>query len=153
MIAFFTEEIKFSLKSKLIIKKWLKEVANVLGKPNSFKINDINYIFCSDDYLLEINKQYLGHDYYTDIITFDSRSEQEVFKKQVSADIYISIDTIKANGEEYGEGFDRELKRVIVHGLLHLIGYDDTSDILRNEMQSAENRALDLLDSLLENGR
>lgn len=148
MISFFDEDTNYVLKQKLLIKKWLRRVAYELGKTASFYINDINYIFCSDEYLLAINKQYLGHDYYTDIITFDESSPEEIAKNQISADIFISIDTVRHNAEEYGEGFDRELKRVIVHGVLHLIGYDDVDDVLRSEMRSAENKALELLNNM-----
>ncbi|MBQ7222170.1 MAG: rRNA maturation RNase YbeY [Bacteroidales bacterium] len=148
MIAFFTEEVDFSLKDKMKIKRWLREVAIILGRPSSFKIKDVNYIFCSDDYLLAINRQYLGHDYYTDIITFDESSDADRKRNTVSADIYISIDTVKANAITYKEGFDRELKRVMAHGILHLIGYDDVAESKRKQMQLAENKALDLYETI-----
>lgn len=144
MISFFSEGITFNLRSKLLVKKWLKQVA----AQNGYSVGDINYIFCSDDYLLDINKQYLGHDYYTDIITFDSRENPD--SKKVDGDIFISLDTVRANGEEYGEGFERELHRVMAHGLLHLTGYDDGSEFEQKRMREAENAALSLLDSLRE---
>lgn len=142
MIKFFSEDIRFDLKNKRKISAWLKAVA----AENAYVIGDMNYIFCSDDYLLDINKQFLGHDYYTDIITFDNSDDYLLEKGRpgVSADIYISLDTVKANGQEYGDGFERELKRVIVHGLLHLIGYDDVTPAKQKKMRAAENRALDL---------
>ena len=142
MICFFSEDITFNLRSKLVVKRWLKEVAAGGG----YSIGDINYVFCSDAYLLEMNKQYLGHDYYTDIITFDNREDQE--SKRVDGDIFISIDTVRANGEEYGEGFDRELHRVIAHGLLHLTGYDDLTETEQKQMRAAENAALALLEEI-----
>ena len=142
MICFFSEDITFNLQSKLIVKKWLKQVAEGAG----YSIGDLNYIFCSDSYLLEMNKQYLGHDYFTDIITFDNREDPE--SRKVDGDIFISVDTVRANGEEYGEGFDRELHRVIAHGLLHLTGYDDGTETEQKQMREAENAALALLATL-----
>lgn len=142
MICFFSEDITFNLRSKLLVKKWLKQVA----AENGYTVGDINYIFCSDAYLLEMNKQYLGHDYYTDIITFDNRENPE--SKKVDGDIFISIDTVRANGEEYGEGFDRELHRVMAHGLLHLTGYDDGTEAEQKQMRQAENAALAALATL-----
>lgn len=146
MIKFFSEDIRFDLKNKRKISAWLKAVA----AENAYVIGDMNYIFCSDDYLLDINKQFLGHDYYTDIITFDNSEDYLLEKGRpgVSADIYISLDTVKANGQEYGDGFERELKRVIVHGLLHLIGYDDVTPAKQKKMRAAENRALDLFETM-----
>lgn len=140
MIRFFSEDIPFVLKGKRRISAWLKEIA----AENGYNIGDINYIFCSDGYLLEVNRKFLGHDYYTDIITFDNSEDYLLEKGRpgVSADIYISVDTVRANGEEYGEGFERELMRVIVHGLLHLTGYDDVTPYKQKRMRAAENRAL-----------
>ena len=142
MICFFSEDITFNLRSKLLVKKWLKQVA----AENGYTVGDINYIFCSDAYLLDMNKQYLGHDYFTDIITFDNREHTE--SKKVDGDIFISIDTVRANGEEYGEGFDRELHRVMAHGLLHLTGYDDGTEAEQKQMRQAENAALAALATL-----
>lgn len=146
MIRYFTEDTTFSLKGKRLISKWLRQIA----QDNGHAVGELNYIFCSDPYLLAINQQFLDHDYYTDIITFDNSDDffQETGRKGVSADIYISIDTVKANGAAYGEGFERELHRVIVHGLLHLVGYDDVSEWKQRRMRAAENRALKLLDAM-----
>lgn len=146
MISYNTEEISFNLSQKRLVSKWLKTIAN----NNGYQLGDLNYIFCSDEYLLEINKQYLGHNYYTDIITFDYSEDYEMIGKQrkVYGDIYISIDTINHNALEYGEGFDRELHRVIVHGLLHLIGFDDVTEELQKEMHHQEDLALTVLQSL-----
>ncbi len=147
MIRYFTEDTRFSLKGKRLISKWLREVA----KGRGYAVGELNYIFCSDPYLLEINRQFLGHDYETDIITFDNSDDflLETGRKGVSADIYISIDTVRANGDVYGEGFDRELLRVIVHGLLHLMGYDDCDPWHQKRMRAAENRALSLYCDML----
>jgi len=148
MIRYFTEETTFNLKGKRLTSKWLREVA----KGRGYEIGELNYIFCSDPYLLAINQQFLGHDYETDIITFDNSEDYllETGRKGVSADIYISVDTVRINGKAYGEGFDREMHRVIVHGLLHLIGYDDVTPWHRSRMRAAENRALALLRSMEE---
>ncbi len=143
MISFFKENTAFEIKSKNKIKRWLKSVAEEYG----FTAGDINYIFCSDEYLLGINRQYLSHDYYTDIITFDSREDPS--SKKIDGDVFISVDTVRANGEEYGEGFERELMRVISHGLLHLVGFDDHTDEEQKEMRAAENRALEQWNSIM----
>lgn len=146
MIRYFKEDTSFSLKDKRLINKWLQEISRQRG----YKIGELNYIFCSDPYLLAINKQFLDHDYETDIITFDNSDdyELETGHKGVSADIYISVDTVRVNAKAYGEGFDREMHRVIVHGLLHLIGYDDVTEWKQRRMRAAENRALKLLDTM-----
>ena len=146
MIRYFKEDTTFSLKGKRLISKWLHEVAAARG----YEIGDLNYIFCSDPYLLAINQQFLGHDYETDIITFDNSDDYllETGRKGVSADIYISVDTVRINGKAYCEGFEREMHRVIVHGLLHLIGYDDLDAWHQTRMRAAENRALALLDQM-----
>ena len=148
MIRYFTEDTSFVLKEKRLISKWLREVA----KGRGYEVGELNYIFCSDPYLLAINKQFLDHDYETDIITFDNSEDffQETGRRGVSADIYISVDTVRINGKAYGEGFTREMHRVIVHGLLHLIGYDDCDAWHQQRMRAAENRALALLDQMAE---
>ncbi|MCR5709808.1 MAG: rRNA maturation RNase YbeY [Bacteroidales bacterium] len=146
MIRYFKEDTSFNLRGKRVVSKWLAAVAQGRG----YEVGDLNYIFCSDAYLLEINRQFLGHDYYTDIITFDNSEDYllEHGRKGVSADIYISVDTVRANGAVYGEGFRREMLRVIVHGLLHLIGYDDGTVWHQQRMRAAENRALALFEQM-----
>jgi rRNA maturation RNase YbeY len=146
MIRYFTEDTTFLLKKKRLTSKWLQQVAAQRG----FRIGELNYIFCSDPYLLAINRQFLDHDYETDIITFDNSEDYllETGHKGVSADIYISVDTVRVNAEAYGEGFDRELHRVIVHGLLHLIGYDDVTQWKQRRMRAAENRALKIWEAM-----
>ena len=148
MVRYFTEDTSFTLRGKRLVSKWLALVAEGRG----FTLGEMNYIFCSDAYLLAINRQFLEHDYETDIITFDNSEDffLETGRRGVSADIYISVDTVRINGRAYGEGFDREMRRVIVHGLLHLIGYDDQDTWHRQRMRAAENRALDLYDRLKE---
>ena len=143
MISFFKENTTFDIKQKNKIKAWLKNVAAGYG----FEAGDLNYVFCDDEYLLEMNRQYLGHDYYTDIITFDSR--EDTASKRLDGDIFISVDTVRANGTEYGEGFDREIMRVIAHGLLHLIGFDDHTKAEQKQMREAENTALKQWDTIM----
>ncbi len=116
MIRYFNEDIRFVLKDKLVNNRWLKLVAGSEIR----SIGDVNIIFCSDKYILDVNLRYLHHGYYTDIITFDYCEG-----KKLSGDLFISIDTVRENALEYGVEFDDELHRVMVHGLLHLIGYDD----------------------------
>jgi len=116
MIQFCSEDITFSLKEKLKHKAWLNEVAKQEGK----KILELSYVFCSDDYLLQINKEYLNHDTLTDIVTFDNSEDP----KKIEGDIFISIDRVKENGEKLGTSAT-ELERVMVHGLLHLLGFKD----------------------------
>lgn len=116
MIQFCTEDVTFSLKEKLKHKAWLNEVAKQEGK----KILELSYVFCSDDYLLQINQAYLNHDTLTDIVTFDNSEDP----KKIEGDIFISIDRVEENGEKLGTS-ETELERVMVHGLLHLLGYKD----------------------------
>lgn len=142
MISFFKENTSFDIKSKNKIKTWLRSVAAGYG----YAIGDLNYIFCDDEYLLSINRQYLGHDYYTDIITFDSREDPASLC--IDGDIFISVDTVRANGAQYGEGFEREMMRVVVHGLLHLVGEDDITRAKQAKMRAAENAALEQWDTI-----
>ena len=139
MIRFFNKDIKFDLKDKMLLKRWIKTVA----EQNGCKIGDVNVIFCNDPSILDINTQFLGHDYYTDIITFDYSNENIL-----NGELYISVDTVKANAEEYEQEFPDELHRVIIHGFLHLIGFDDHNEDDIIEMRQAENDALALLKSL-----
>ncbi len=133
MIHYIAKDISIPVISKKKINIWIKETAVVYGK----KTGEIAYIFCSDESILEINKQYLNHDYYTDIITFDY-SENNL----ISGDIFISIDTVKSNAEEFGEDFNTELHRIMIHGILHLCGQDDKTHELRIEMTRKENIAI-----------
>ncbi len=140
MIQYFNNEVDFDLKSKLLIRRWIKTVAEQYNK----RCKDINIIFCSDPALLEINKQFLGHDYYTDIITFDYCEGDKL-----SGELYISIDTVRANAVEYEQTFETELHRVIIHGILHLIGFDDHQENDIIQMRRGEEEALELLGTLL----
>lgn len=141
MIRYYQKDISFNLESKLIIKKWIKTII----EQNEKRCKDINIIFCSDPSILEINNQFLGHDYYTDIITFDYCEGRDI-----SGELYISIDTVKANAEEYEQQFETELHRVIIHGILHLLGWDDHCDEDIAEMRAAEDSALALLEQMMK---
>jgi len=136
-----TEGITFNLPQKLARKKWLKEVAKLNG---NHIIGELTYIFCTDDELLEINRQYLEHDYYTDIISFDLDQDDG----KLSGEFYISIDRVRDHAIEVdgkpGEGFERELTRVIAHGLLHLCGLDDKAEEAIPLMRKAEEEAINL---------
>lgn len=124
----------------LITEQWLGEVAKDYGKI----IGDLNYVFCDDDKILRVNREFLNHDYYTDIITFD-RSTRGV----VRGDIYISVDTVKSNAESLRQNVEREMNRVIVHGLLHLCGINDKGPGEREIMERAEDKALALLEKMI----
>lgn len=133
-IQFFTEDISFNLSNKTKIREWLNNVAKIHGA----KIKEINYIFCSDEYLKQVNIDYLDHHYYTDIITFDNSEEDA----NLEADIFISIDRVKENSQEYSKEFLNELHRVMAHGVLHLIGFTDKEEADQIEMKKQEDAAL-----------
>lgn len=136
MISFYSQEIDFRLESESNISNWIK---NIISTYNN-KCGDLNIIFCSDDFLLDINKKFLKHDYYTDIITFNLCT-----KNKISGELYISIDTVNANSVEYNQRFIDELNRVIIHGVLHLIGLDDHTEEDIVKMRKAEDDALQQL--------
>ena len=135
MISYFFEDTPFQFKNKTINNKWLRLVA----ESEIRRIGQINIIFCSDNYILDVNQQYLQHDYFTDIITFDYCEGDKL-----SGDLFISVDTVRENSIEYGTEFQDELNRVIVHGVLHLIGYDDHSDVDVEMMRKKEDYYLSL---------
>ncbi|MBW3467407.1 rRNA maturation RNase YbeY [Arthrospiribacter ruber] len=135
-ISFFQEDIRFDLKPKISYKSWLKKIAANEG----YKIIELNYIFCSDEYLYNINVEYLQHDTYTDIITFDN-SEKE---KEIEGDIFISVDRVKENATDEKISFDEEIKRVLSHGLLHLMGYKDKTEEQQKQMRIKEEESIAL---------
>lgn len=139
-INFFSEEVKFALPQKLRRKNWLKKIA----ESENFKIGELNYVFCSDEYLYQINVTYLDHHTYTDIITFDN-SEDE---KTIEGDVFISIDRVRENASQHQQDETTELSRVISHGLLHLIGYKDKSAEQVKAMRSKEEFAIRLYENL-----
>ncbi len=116
-IHFFKEDIRFRLLHQKELRRWINKAVG----DTRFHLEEINFIFCNDPYLLNLNKQFLNHHFYTDIITFDTSSE----KKKISADIFISIDSVKTNAEKFHSTFKDELHRVMIHGVLHLLGYQD----------------------------
>lgn len=140
MISYFFEDTSFKFNIRRLNNRWLKFVATSENR----RIGEINIIFCSDPYILDVNVKSLNHHYYTDIITFDY-CEGDI----LSGDLFISVDTVKDNARFYDTDFDTELNRVIVHGLLHLIGYDDHSDEDIAVMRAKENFYLNERDSLL----
>ena len=139
MVHYFNQDIVFRFPEKRLSSSWLKAVAEAEGK----KLGDISIIFCSDNYLLEVNKKYLKHDYFTDIITFNYCEGNTL-----SGDLFISVDSVRANAAFYETEFHVELLRVIVHGLLHLMGYDDHTDEDITQMRAKENACLLLREEL-----
>ena len=138
-IKFFNEDTNFQLKKRIKLKKWINSVIQDEG----FVQGDLNFIFTSDKYLLSINKEYLSHNYYTDIVTFNYCEEP-----YINGDIFISVDTIKNNSTRFTVTFLEELHRVMIHGILHLIGYDDQSDEEKEAMRQKENYYLERLKNL-----
>lgn len=134
MIAFFSADVPIPVRERKKVKLWLGAVAAKRG----YSIKSLTYVFCSDEYLLKMNKDYLQHDYYTDIITFPLDEIHNV----VNGEGYISVDRVRENGKENGVTFASELKRVMVHGLLHLMGENDKSSEEEAKMRLAENEAL-----------
>ena len=135
MISYYFEDTDFVFKGKTLNNRWLKLVA----ESEIRRIGQISIIFCSDNYILDVNQKYLQHDYFTDIITFDYCEGDKI-----SGDLFISVDTVRDNAVEYGTEFVDELNRVMVHGVLHLIGYDDHEEEDIKEMRAKENYYLSL---------
>ena len=135
-IHFFQEDIDLKLREKQKLRAWIRSALSDHKKT----VNNINYIFTSDKYLLELNQSYLNHDTFTDIITFD----QSTKTTKVEADIYISIDRISENAKKLNISFSDELHRVMMHGVLHLLGYSDKSSAKKKEMRKKENHYLAL---------
>ncbi|MFC2451933.1 MAG: rRNA maturation RNase YbeY [Tannerella forsythia] len=138
MITYNTEDVKMPVFPKRKTSAWIKSVAALHGKT----VGDIAYIFCSDEKILDVNRMYLQHDYYTDIITFDYSEDN-----MISGDLFISLDTVRTNAEKFAVTYDSELYRVIIHGVLHLCGIDDKAPGARAVMERYENEALQLLDT------
>ena len=136
VITFSVQDIGMPVLDEGKVRQWIRAVAAGYG----FGVGEINYIFCSDERELEINRQFLGHDYYTDIITFDYSSAGKV-----SGDIFISLDTVRSNAGDVGTTFEDELHRVIIHGVLHLTGQEDKSTEARAEMTRKEDKALAMM--------
>lgn len=146
MIRFEVIDATFNLRHKIAIKNWINEI--ILSKNR--KTGSVNYLFADDSYVLDVNRRYLGHDYYTDIITFDTSDYDTDGPLHspagiLSADIVISLDTVFSNSRTYGTTFSKELYRVMAHGVLHVLGYDDQTPLQSEEMRRGEEEALGLL--------
>lgn len=139
-ISFSTANLDFELEDKVKVKKWISEVVTAQGK----KVGQIGYLFCDDAYLIEVNRTYLNHDTYTDIITFDY-----VVGDIISGDIMISVERVKENASQFNTSFEQELHRVIIHGVLHLLGQKDKSESEAAEMRKKEEAALVLWNTVV----
>jgi len=137
-VQFFLEDVKYTLKNKIQIKQWINNTILAEG----FELEELNFILCSDEYLLAINQQYLNHDTYTDVITFDNSEEL----KTILGDIFISIERIQENAKEFKGTVQLELCRVMIHGTLHLLGYKDKGKTAKSLMTQKEDFYLNLLD-------
>lgn len=136
MITFQTDGVEMPRINEQQIRNWVKAVAATYQK----KVGEIGYLFCSDERILEVNRQFLQHDYYTDIITFDYCQGN-----RIAGDLVISLDTVRTNAEQFGAEYETELNRVIIHGILHLCGINDKGPGEREIMEAEENKALVLL--------
>lgn len=139
MITYNVIDVKMPEISHRETTKWVRAVAASYGK----RVGEVAYVFCNDDKILEVNRQYLKHDYFTDIITFDYCEGD-----MLSGDLFISLNTVRTNAELFHKTYDDELHRVIIHGILHLVGINDKGPGEREIMEAAENKALDLLQKL-----
>lgn len=136
MITYTAENVKMPKIRKRDTTAWIKQVAASYGRT----VGEVGYLFCDDEKILEVNREYLQHDYYTDIITFDYDEGN-----QINGDLVISLDTVRTNAELFGKTYEEELHRVIIHGILHLCGINDKGPGEREQMETAENKALAML--------
>jgi probable rRNA maturation factor len=144
-VQFFLEDVKYTLKNKIQIKEWINKTIIAEG----FQLEELNFILCSDEYLLAINQQYLNHDTYTDVITFDNSEEL----KTILGDIFISIERIEENAREFKGTVQHELCRVMIHGTLHLLGYKDKGKAAKALMTLKEDEYLNLLELPAKKGK
>jgi rRNA maturation RNase YbeY len=135
-IQFYFLDRKLALKERARLKLFIEKLFKLEKK----RLGNLSYIFCSDEHLLGINKDFLNHDFYTDVITFDLSSS----KLEIEGEVYLSVDRIKDNAKQHGVSFKEELHRVIFHGALHLCGYKDKNKPDQQQMRSAENKNLQL---------
>lgn len=133
MVKFIAEDIEMPALDERSVSRWIRAVAADYG----FSVGNIHYIFCSDERELAVNREFLGHDYYTDVITFDYTSGQTL-----NGDIFISLDTVRSNAETVGATFEQELHRIIIHGVLHLTGQGDKTPETKVQMTEKEEKAL-----------
>ena len=143
MIRYYNESCNYSLPKKRLTSAWLKSLAEQEG----YTLGEVNYIFCSAEHLLEMNRQFLGHDYFTDVITFDS-SDRKV-EKVVSGDVFIDVETVADNARIYGATKLQEMRRILAHGLLHLCGQKDKTPTAERQMHRKEDKYLAQLTTLL----
>ncbi len=136
MIYYNQLETSFVLKNKRKISAWIKNVV----ESNKKQVGELSFIFTDDKNILDINRKYLNHDYYTDVITFDYTS-----KDLISGDIFISVDTVRDNSLKFSQSFEQEIHRVIIHGVLHLLGFNDSTDQEKKQMRNLENKYLKIL--------
>jgi rRNA maturation RNase YbeY len=136
-INYFAEDVSVPKIKRRLTSGWIKNAIISEGK----SIGDISFIFCSDNYLLEVNKKYLQHDYFTDIITFDYVEDD-----RINGDIFISIDRVKENAKQFSKTFENELNRILIHGILHLLGYKDKDKREKEVMTEKEDFHLSLLE-------
>ncbi|MCR4808891.1 MAG: rRNA maturation RNase YbeY [Prevotella sp.] len=144
MITYNSENVKMPAIKKRDTSAWIRYVAASYGK----KVGEVGYLFCDDEKILQVNREFLQHDYYTDIITFDY-CEGNV----INGDIVISLDTVRSNAQMLGKGYEEELHRVIIHGILHLCGQNDKGPGERQQMEAAEDRALALRNVDVKKGK
>lgn len=142
-ITFHTNDCTYPLKHKGEIRKWISRVACIEGA----RVGEVNIVLCSDDALLEVNKTYLNHNYYTDIITFDY-SEMNHQRQTIAGDLMISVDTVRSNAQEFNQPMERELLRVIIHGILHLLGQGDKTPSEATQMRKREDQCLRELEKM-----
>ena len=136
MITYNCEGVKMPNIKKREVTAWIKDVAATYGR----KVGEVGYMFVDDEKILEVNREYLGHDYYTDIITFDYDEGD-----RINGDLVISLDTVETNARQFGKSYDEELHRVIIHGILHLCGINDKGPGEREVMEAAEDKALAMI--------
>ena len=144
MIHFFNQETNYLPTKRLVLRKWITEVIRQEG----YEAGEINYIFCSSDYHRQMNRDFLGHDYYTDVTTFEER-ESRLEEGIVAGEVYIDVATVTDNAEIYNSLPINEMRRVIVHGALHLCGHKDKSPWAEKQMRRRENKYLKLLSEML----
>lgn len=144
MITYNSENVKMPPIRRRVVSQWIKAVATTYHR----QVGEIGYLFVDDEKILEVNREYLSHDYYTDIITFDYCEGS-----RLNGDLVISLDTVRSNAELFGRAYDEELHRVIIHGVLHLCGINDKGPGEREIMEAAENQALQVLSSLSQTPR
>ena len=135
MIRFTSQNIEMPALDERKTCRWIRAVAAEYG----YGVGNINYIFCSDERELEVNREFLGHDYYTDVITFDYSTSS-----MLNGDIFISLDTVRSNAETVGATFEEELRRILIHGVLHLTGQGDKTSATKAQMTAKEEKALAL---------